>query len=107
LLFRPYGILDVQPSSGPYSGFTDVLISGKGFSTDPNDKPRCRFGIDSNYAIVDAEVLDYSKLVCRSPADFSLPDNADYHLSVPIGIAFNDDEFKPWTKGTQRYRFYI
>lgn len=27
-------------------------------------------------------------------------------LSVPIGIAFGEEEFKPWTVGLHRYRFY-
>ena len=67
LMYKPYGILDVTPASGPYSGYTDVMISGKGFLDEFASKARCRFGIETNYAIVDAEVLDYGKLVCRSP----------------------------------------
>lgn len=106
VLYRPYGILQVTPSSGPYDGYTDVVISGKGFAADFASKGRCRFGIEANYAIVNAEVLDYSKLICRSPEEFNLPEGADNMLSVPIGIAFGDEEFKPWTLGTNRYRFY-
>jgi len=67
LMYKPYGIIDVTPASGPYSGYTDVMITGKGFLEEYQEKARCRFGIESNYAIVDAEVLDYGKLVCRSP----------------------------------------
>lgn len=107
VLYRPYGILQVTPSSGPYDGYTDVMISGKGFADDFAQKGRCRFGTESNYAIVDAEVLDYTKLICRSPEEFALPEGADQMLSVPIGIAFGDDEFKPYTLGTTRYRFYV
>jgi hypothetical protein len=106
LTYTPYGIVGVFPSSGPYSGFTDILIQGKGFTEEIADKAKCRFGIDSNYAIVDAEVMDYTKLVCRSPADFHLPIGASSHISVPIGIAFNGEEFKPWTEGLNRFRFY-
>jgi len=25
---------------------------------------------------------------------------------VPIGISFGDEEFKPWTEGLNRFRFY-
>lgn len=67
LMYKPYGIIDITPASGPYSGYTDVMITGKGFLDENKEQARCRFGIDSNYAIVDAEVLDYGKLVCRSP----------------------------------------
>ena len=67
LMYKPYGIIDITPASGPYSGYTDVMITGKGFLDEYKDQARCRFGIDSNYAIVDAEVLDYGKMVCRSP----------------------------------------
>lgn len=73
LTFMPYGVTGVFPSSGPYSGFTDILIQGKGFTSELAPRAKCRFGVDSDYAIVDAEVLDYTKLTCRSPADFHLP----------------------------------
>lgn len=106
ILYRPYGILNVQPSSGPYDGFTDVMISGRGFASDYANKGRCRFGVESNYVIVDAEVLDYTKMICRSPEEFALPEGADEMFSVPFGIAFGDEEFKPWTLSTHRYRFY-
>jgi len=36
-----------------------------------------------------------------------LPQGADQTISVPFGISFMDDEFKPWTEGTNRYRFYV
>jgi hypothetical protein len=51
--------------------------------------------------------MDYTKLVCRSPADFHLPVGASENISVPIGIAFNSEEFKPWTEGLHRFRFYL
>jgi len=77
LPYVPYGIVGVFPSSGPYSGFTDILIQGKGFTDELAKKAKCRFGTDSNYAITDAEVIDYTKLVCRSPQNFHLPQGAD------------------------------
>ena len=106
VLYRPYGITNVQPGSGPYEGFTDVQITGKGFNPEYAEKGRCRFGTDTNFAIVEAEVLDYSKMICRSPEEFMLPEGADQQFSVPLGIAFGEEEFKPYTLGTHRYRFY-
>lgn len=106
LAFVPYGVTGVFPSSGPYDGFTDILITGKGFSEEIAPRARCRFGVDANYAIVDAEVVDYTKLVCRSPSDFKVPVGSDETISVPIGVSFNDEEFKPWTEDLHRFRFY-
>ena len=77
VFYIPYGIVATSPSSGPYDGYTDVMISGRGFSPTFADKGRCRFGVDGNYVTVDAEVLDYSKLVCRSPEEFPLPEGGD------------------------------
>jgi hypothetical protein len=48
-------------------GFTDIFVTGKGFASHIADKAKCRFGVDGSYAVTDAEVLDYTKLVCRSP----------------------------------------
>ena len=70
ILYRPYGIIAVQPGSGPYDGYTDVQIVGKGFNAEYAERGRCRFGTEANYAIVEAEVLDYSKMICRSPEEF-------------------------------------
>jgi len=54
LSYIPYGILTVSPDSGPFSGFSDILITGKGFLDENALKARCRFGSDNDYAIVDA-----------------------------------------------------
>jgi hypothetical protein len=67
------------------------LIVGKGFSEELQDKAKCRFGIAADYAIVEAEVLSYDKMICRSPAEFKLPPTADTTLSVPLGVSFNED----------------
>lgn len=40
--------------SGPTSGMTDVIITGKGFIDEEGDTARCRFGTPANYAIVSA-----------------------------------------------------
>lgn len=107
ITFVPYGVNGVYPNSGPYNGFTDILITGKGFTEDIAERAKCRFGVDSNFAIVDAEVLDYNKLVCRSPADFVLPHSSDETISVPIGIGFLDEDFRPWTEDLHRFMFYV
>jgi hypothetical protein len=104
--FVPYGVTGVYPNAGPYTGNTDVMIVGKGFTEDLADKAKCRFGVNGNYAIVDAEILSYDKLMCRSPSDFKVPGSADTTISVPIGVGFMDEEFEPWTMGLHRFRFY-
>ena len=104
--FVPYGVTAVFPNAGPYSGNTDVLIVGKGFQDELADKAKCRFGISSYYAIVDAEVLSYDKIICRSPPDFKLPGTSDQTISVPIGVGFLDEEYEPWTESVHRFRFY-
>ena len=37
LMYKPYGIVEIAPASGPYSGFTDVMITGKGFLDEYKD----------------------------------------------------------------------
>lgn len=50
---------------------------------------------------MEAQVLDYTKLVCRSPPS----DTRDYY-SVPFSIAFGSMEDKPWTIDFNRFRYY-
>lgn len=103
--FVPYGIDTVFPNSGPFEGFTDIMITGKGFQNELAEQARCRFGVEANYAVVEATVIDYTKLSCRSPA-FALQGSSDT-LSVPISISFSDEEdLKPWTEDLHRFRFY-
>jgi hypothetical protein len=42
----PYGITDIQPRSGPYDGFTDIFITGGGYTQEIAEQAKCRFGID-------------------------------------------------------------
>ena len=51
-------------------------------------------------------MLDYTRMICRSPEDFQLAEKRGDMFSVPIGIAFGDEENRPWTKSTHRYHFY-
>ena len=103
LFYIPYGITGIYPNCGPSAGGTEVLVSGKGFL---NSTARCRFGVQGNYAIVDANVLSYDKLVCRSPTEFHLAPTAAYPHSLAFSVAFQEEEFEPWTMSTHRFRFY-
>lgn len=75
--FVPYDITGVYPNGGPYVGNTDVLITGKGFTEDLQEKARCRFGVGADFAIVEAEILSYDKMICKSPPEFKLPATAN------------------------------
>jgi hypothetical protein len=72
-MFMPFGILDITPRSGPYDGFTDIFITGAGFQPELAEEAKCRFGVDEDHAIVDATVLDFYQMTCRSPENFKLP----------------------------------
>lgn len=52
--FRPYGVLLLQPNSGPTGGLTTVIVQGQGFVAEEGVTPRCRFGTPANFAIVEA-----------------------------------------------------
>ena len=104
--FTPYGISGIFPNSGPYTGSTDVLVVGKGFNEEFASKARCRFGIPSNYAIVEAEILSYDKMICRSPANFQMPPTGGLALSVPIGVSLMEEDFEPFTESVHRFRLY-
>ena len=45
-------------------------------------------------------------MVCRSPEGFSIKETLGEAFSIPLGISFGEEEFKPWTKNTQRFHFY-
>ncbi len=104
--YVPYGVEGIYPNSGPYVGGTDILVQGKGFDEELQEKARCRFGTDGDFSIVEAAVLSWDKIMCRSPPEFKIPSTADSQLSVPFGIAFGEEDFNPWTRGLHRYRMY-
>lgn len=66
----------------------------------------CRFGVDEDYAIVEAQVLNWNQMTCRSPDQFRLPQYGGKSMSVPYGIAFGNENYHPWTMGNTRYMFY-
>jgi len=53
--------------SGPVTGGTDVIVSGRGFVESDNSLPRCRFGTPQNYVVVEADILSYNRIACRTP----------------------------------------
>jgi hypothetical protein len=99
--FVPYGIISTVPDAGILEGFTDVFITGKGFRTEGDFKPLCRFGSDSKSVVVAAEVLDYTRMICRSPKWA-----AESEASVHIGVSFGDSAFRPWTVDSHRFHYY-
>lgn len=104
--FRPYGIRQLSPNSGPLGLGTTVIVTGQGFSDEPGVTPRCRFGSPANYAIVEAEVLSYTRLACTTPEILPMSATNDLPRDVPFSIALSSDEFDPWTKTSHVYRFY-
>lgn len=105
-LFMPFGITDFTARSGPYDGFTDIFISGGGFQSELAEQARCRFGVEGDYAIVEANVLNFNQMTCRSPENFRLPQYGGKMMSVPFGISFGNENYHPWTLGFNRYMFY-
>jgi hypothetical protein len=105
-VYRPYGVLHLQPNSGPTTGVTTVLVQGEGFVAEDGVTPRCRFGTPANYAIVEAEILSYSRLACRTPESLPLTPTAGLPRDVPFSVAISGDEFNPWTSSAHTFRFY-
>lgn len=103
-MYTPYGIHHITPNSGPSTGGTEITVYGTGFNN--GGYPRCRFGVPGDYAIVDGRVLSSDKIVCNSPDHYALPKQASLPFSVPFSIAFNKDEYDPWTQSAHRFRFY-
>lgn len=89
LNFTPYGIISIEPSSGPISGGTDILVKGAGFYDSKNI--RCSFGVRGYYQYTFAKYIDYNHIVCISPENFILPVAGQLPFSVPFSIAMNDD----------------
>ena len=97
--YVPYMVSQIFPQSGPATGGTDVIIQGRGFveSDSGTDNPRCRFGTPANYVIVEADILSYNRMACRTPEGFVATGTASFPDDVPFSIAINGDHFEPWT----------
>jgi len=104
LHYSAYGIFSISPSSGPISGGTRIEIRGAGFYE--SHKIRCRFGVPGYFYYTTAQFIDFNKIVCISPEDFKVPIAGQLPFSVPFSIAFNDDEFNPWTESSHFFSFY-
>jgi len=89
--FTPYGIISINPSSGPIEGGTRIEIKGAGFFD--SLKIRCRFGVPGWYSYTEAQYLDYNRILCSAPTSFNIPNAGQLPFSVPFSIAFNQDEF--------------
>ena len=99
-----YSVSTILPSSGPITGGTRILVKGSGFY--PSETIRCRFGVPGYYSYTEGEFIDYNKIACMSPEDFKLPPNGQLPFSVPFSLAFNDDDFEPWTETSHFFSFY-
>lgn len=69
--FVPYSVSAIFPNSGKVEGGTEVLIIGSGFVKKDDFQPRCRFGTPTNYAITEAQIISYNKMMCLSPPVFA------------------------------------
>jgi hypothetical protein len=57
--------------------------------------------------IVPADILDYEKILCKTPAGFTYPATSELPVSVPISITLSDKEqYNPWTETPHRFTFY-
>lgn len=102
----PYGIQSIYPNGGPVSGGTQVIVNGKGFIETETEKPRCRFGSGSIYAIVEAEILSYDRMTCKAPGGLEFPALFDVPIDVQFQVALLSDTFDPWTEGSSKFRYY-
>jgi hypothetical protein len=102
----PYTVSGIFPSSGKVEGGTEILIVGSGFETKPDYAPRCRFGTPSNYAITEAQLVSYNKMVCLTPPLFKYIKTENLPLEVPFSIALTHDQFEPFTETHHRFRYY-
>lgn len=106
LKFVPYGIQTIYPNGGPLTGGSQVIINGKGFVESEVEKPRCRFGSGTIYAIVEAEILSYERMTCRAPGGLEFPSQFELPIDVQFQVALLSDTFDPWTEGSTKFRFY-
>lgn len=83
-----------------------MIIQGKGFVDEDGSTARCRFGTPANFAIVDAQILSFERLVCKAPADYKPSTPGSFPEDVPISIAFTTEELDPWTETSHKFRFY-
>lgn len=83
-----------------------MIVQGKGFLDEEGQTARCRFGTPADYAIVEAQILSFERMVCKAPQDFKLLPPSTFPEDVPFSIAFTSDEYDPWTESSHKFRFY-
>lgn len=69
---------------------------------------RCRFGTEGHYTIIDGTVLDNEHMFCHLPVG-SIPfpsGGRPEGVQVPFSIAFQDEQFYPYTGGNWTFRLY-
>ena len=99
-----YSIEEISPVSGPIETGTIIVVKGSGFSK--SDNIRCRFGVPGYYSYTQGTFISYNKITCPSPKNYKLPQGGGLPFTVPFSIAFNDDEFHPWTSTSHVFTFY-
>ena len=104
LLINTYSIEEITPVSGPIESGTIIVVKGSGFTKSENI--RCRFGVPGYFAYTEGTFIDYNKITCPSPTGFEIPNGGGLPFTVPFSIAFNDDEFLPWTQTSHVFTFY-
>ena len=104
LAINTYSIQEISPVSGPIETGTIIVVKGSGFTKSENI--RCRFGVPGYFAYTEGTFIDYNKITCPSPKNFEIPSGGGLPFTVPFSIAFNDDEFDPWTRTSHVFTFY-
>lgn len=105
--YNTYGVLGIAPKQGPIKGGTEIIVKGFGFVIEDDYKVYCRFGIQSDFIVVDAIIADVDHLVCVSPPDFKVPKTAQLPLDVPLEVGFaREGDAIPWTNSDNKFRFY-
>ena len=104
LTINTYSIEEITPVSGPIETGTTIVVKGSGYTNSENI--RCRFGVPGYFAYTEGTFIDYNKITCPSPKGFEIPNGGGLPFTVPFSIAFNDDEFNPWTQTSHVFTFY-
>lgn len=105
---QAYGIDGLYPNAAPWQKSTNIYVTGKGFNNDMSGNARCRFGREGSYTIVDGTVLDNEHMFCHLPVGtIPLPSGARPEgVEVPFSIAFQEEQFYPYTGGNWTFRLY-
>jgi hypothetical protein len=104
----PYGIEGLYPNAAPWQKSTNIYVTGKGFNNDMAGNARCRFGFEGKYTIVDGTVLDNEHMFCHlAVGTIPFPSGTKPEgVEVPFSIAFQDEQFYPYTAGDWSFRLY-